>query len=282
MIDIKKAYEEFCKSRGIQWCSVHSVSSYNSTTLFCPAGMQQYENMFTDLNVIDTTIANIQPCIRIKDMEEMGDGIHLLYFNMLGLFSFRGMSVPATIDFWMEFLFELGVKVSQITIHPDKFDEWKLYYSNYKVNLQIDEGCIWGNGSGLEGYCTEFYVNDIEIGNIVNINGDCIDVGFGYERLNSIVNKMSKETKVRILQNAIIAIIDSGCSPGPKLQGYVLRKLLRIFAKEGGKLDHKFFYNEIKRQERLVRLYNRLKTKHKDKSKAWWYDTHGINLDELT
>ena len=37
-------------------------------------------------------------------------------------------------------------------------------------------------------YCTEFYHDDIEIGNIVNTMDKFIDVGFGFSRINDIIN----------------------------------------------------------------------------------------------
>jgi hypothetical protein len=40
----------------------------------------------------------------------------------------------------------------------------------------------------MGGYCTEFYHNGVEIGNIVNTMDKFIDVGFGYSRLDAIVN----------------------------------------------------------------------------------------------
>jgi len=57
-----------------------SVKSYDETTLFCPAGMQQFKSKFSDLNY-KGTLSNIQPCIRLNDIDEIGDGTHLLYFN---------------------------------------------------------------------------------------------------------------------------------------------------------------------------------------------------------
>jgi hypothetical protein len=33
--------------------------------------------------------------------------------------------------------------------------------------------------------------------------------------------------------------------------------------------------------EKVLQKWNRLKDKHKDKSKEWWWDTQGIDLDLL-
>jgi alanyl-tRNA synthetase len=276
-MDIYKKYKEYCNKKGINFQLDLTVSPYDDTTLFCPAGMQQFKNKFS--NPDNTTIANIQSCLRLKDIDEIGDGSHLLYFNMMGLFSFEDMSLKASVDFWIEFITQiLNIKLDYITVHPDKVKEWEYLYDEYNYPIQLDEECKWTDGE-IGGYCTEFYSNGMEIGNIVNTLGTCIDVGFGLERLESIVNGKEIKSDTEILKETIIKIIDSGYKPGPQKQGYVLRKLLRELVKRGGKLNHPFFDKEIERQEKVFSRYERLKDKHQDKSKEWWYDTHGIDLD---
>ena len=252
-----------------------NISSYDDTTLFCPAGMQQFKSNYKDLNCRGT-LSNVQSCLRLNDIDEIGDGSHLLYFNMIGLFSFRELTVPQTIDLWMDFLNRIGIKPDYITIHPDK-EDWRDWYKNYDVEVRYDEGCKWSDGE-IGGYCTEFYKNDIEIGNIVNTSGDCIDVGFGLERLELILTGKTK-TKEETIKETVMKIIESGFKPSYVKQGYILRKLLRICYKEGIRIEHPFFDDEVKRQERNISKWNKLKEKHKDKSKEWWWETMGIDLD---
>ena len=254
-----------------------NVKSYDETTLFCPAGMQQFKSKFKDLNYTGT-ISNIQSCLRQNDIEEIGDGSHLLYFNMIGFFSFREWTVPQTIDFWMEFLIKIGINVDYITIHPDKPD-WSEYYKKYNVEIRFDEGCKWTDGD-IGGYCTEFYKNGIEIGNIVNPLGNCIDVGFGLERLEMVLTGKTK-SREETLKETIIKIIDSGFTPTYNKQGSLLRKLLRICYLDNIVIEHPFYEDEIKRQEKIFNKWNRLKDKYKDKSKEWWWSTFGIDLDLL-
>jgi len=252
-----------------------NVKSYDETTLFCPAGMQQFKSNFKDLSC-KGTLSNIQSCLRLNDIEEIGDGSHLLFFNMIGLFSFRELTVPQTIDLWMDFLNRIGIKPDYITIHPDK-EDWRDWYKNYDVEVRYDEVCKWSDGE-IGGYCTEFYKNEIEIGNIVNTVGDCIDVGFGLERLEMILTG-NKKTKEETLRETVTKMIDSGFKPGYVKQGYILRKLLRMCFKLNIKIEHPFYDDEVKRQERNISKWNKLKEKHKDKSKEWWWDTMGIDLD---
>jgi alanyl-tRNA synthetase len=234
--------------------------------------MQQYKSKFKDENV-SQTFSNIQSCIRLNDLNEIDDDTHYLYFNMIGFFSFRQWTLKETIDFFLTFLKELNLTPDYVTIHPDKY-EWKDYYS---LPVVMDEECIWSDGE-IRGYCTEFYINGIEIGNIVNTMGTCIDVGFGLERLDMICNGT---VKTNTLNETILKIIEDGYSPSNTKQGYVLRKLLRLLWKRGDSLNHPYFLQEVKRQERIKKVYDRLLPKNLDKNKEWWYDTHGIDITDI-
>jgi hypothetical protein len=75
-------------------------------------------------------------------------------------------------------------------------------------------------------------------------------------------------------------VIESGYRPSNKEQGYVLRKLLRRIYVMGSTLDHPFFDGEVVRRQRLRANYLRLRGRHSDKSPEWWFDTHGIDVDE--
>lgn len=283
MIDVIKKYSDFCQSKNIPFKKEESISSYDDTTLFCPAGMQQFKKQFKDQSITNVTLANVQPCLRLLDIDNLGDGTHFLYFNMIGLFSFRGMTVKQAVDFWMEFLGSLNIKPDYVTVHPDK-SEWAALYNGYDVEIRGDKECIWSDGE-LSGYCTEFYKDDIEIGNIVNICGDCIDVGFGLERLEMVVHRYNLDphcpcqTDLDVLVGTIQKILDCGYTPSNKQHGYVLRRLMRLLHKKGGNMDNEHFRMEKERQEQIVQRYQKLKDRYPDKSKEWWYDTHGIDVD---
>ena len=274
-MNVTEKYIDFCNKRSVPFALCDKINPYDDTTLFCPAGMQQYKSLFLNESYLGTK-ANIQSCIRLNDLSEIGDGTHLLYFNMIGLFSFREMTVESAIDFWMGFLKELNLRPDYVTIHPDRTD-WMQYYENMEIKL--DNECKWSDGV-IGGYCTEFYINGIEIGNIVNPLGTCIDVGFGLERIQYILDGVIKP-KEDILKESILKIIESGYKPSNVKQGYVLRKLLRNLSKMGMELDHPFFKEEQDRQKAILKRYEGLRAKNPNKSKAWWFDTHGIDLDAL-
>jgi alanyl-tRNA synthetase len=274
-MNITEEYKSYCEENSINFKIDGNIKSYDETTLFCPAGMQQFKSFFKDENH-KGTISNIQSCLRLNDIDEIGDGTHLLYFNMIGFFSFRDLSVPQAIDYWMGFLKRIGITPDYITIHPDK-PEWSKFYDKYGVEVRLDEECIWSDGE-IGGYCTEFYKDDIEIGNIVNPLGTCIDVGFGLERIEMVLNDTPK-SKEDTLKETVFKMIESGFAPGNNKQGYILKKLLRLCHKNDVVIDHDFYRDEVVRQEKILVKWERLKDKHKDKPKEWWWDTHGIDLD---
>ena len=279
MKNITDLYRQFCENKRIYYQLDDNVRPYDNTTLFCPAGMQQFKAKFKSDET--GTQANIQSCIRLNDLEEIGDGTHFLYFDMVGLFSFRTMSIQTAVDFWMEFVEDvLEIKVDYVTIHPDKMEEWRSLYDNYDVEVRSEEECKWTDGD-IGGYCTEFFKDDVEIGNIVNPLGTCIDAGFGLQRLDMFVNGSNEETREAILIQACEKLLHSGYYPSNKEQGYVFRKLLRELYRLSSEWTNEHYLKEKKRQDKVVENYNRNKDKpkFKDKSNEWWFDTMGIDID---
>ena len=242
--------------------------------------MQRYKSLFKD-PTYKGTISNIQSCLRLNDLEEINDGIHCLTFDMIGLFSFNEMSVPDTIDYWMEFLTTLNIVPDYVTIHPDK-PEWKDYYSKYNIEVRFDKDCVWSDGSkdSVSSYCTEFYKDNIEIGNIVNPYGTCIDCGFGKNRLEMVMFN-TRKTRQEVLVETIMKIINSGYTPTYNKQGSILRKLLRICYLKNIDIEHEFYREEIIRQGKIIDKYNRMKDKPKfiGKDKEFWFNTLGLDID---
>ncbi|KKM69861.1 hypothetical protein LCGC14_1446490 [marine sediment metagenome] len=287
-MNIAEEYRKFCESRSIPFTQENHVRPYDNTTLFCPAGMQQFKPQFHDSEYKGKTVANIQPCIRLNDYDEIADGTHLLYFNMIGLFSFRHLSLQEAIDFWMTFVQKvLKLKVDYITIHPEQLENWRHLYDQYQIEIRTDPECTWTDGTTATAYCTEFYINDIEIGNIVNPGGDCIDVGFGYERLDHLVNGVKLDNRVAIMKETLCVMIDSGFSPGPTKQGSIVRRLIRDYSKLTEVNPEDPHYDIIKAeqdrqraQQEKYHILNKAKRRQR-KDREWWKNTHGIDLDLL-
>ena len=64
--------------------------------------MQQVKERFLHLD--QSKYGSLQSCVRTNDLELVGDGIHLTYFEMLGNFSFGGNDYDLSVELWHSFL----------------------------------------------------------------------------------------------------------------------------------------------------------------------------------
>lgn len=258
------------------------MKSPDETTLFTTSGMQKRKLQFSDPTMGRTTLCDSQRCLRLNDLDEIGDGTHFLDFYMLGLFSFRHWSMKEGVDFWMRFLTSINVLPDTVTIHPD-MQHHRHLYKDYDVTILEDDECIWSDGN-IGGYCTEFYKNGVEIGNIVNPNGDSLDCGFGLERVSSFIPNFQVEepTKGNVLVRTIELLISEGIVPSNTKHGYVLRKLIRKCFKEGIVLfDSTVVSDEHIKYLRVIRDIPKILKKFPDKTPEFYYDTFGIDKELL-
>lgn len=279
---LSQLYGNFCTEQKLPFSINDSILSPDHTAFFCTSGMHHFKNQFSDLNY-KNTFSNIQSCLRLNDLYEIGDGTHYLVFHMLGLFSFREWSIPKTIDFWMSFLESIELLPHHVTIHPDKYKNWKGFYSNYNVDIQEDPECIWSDGS-IGGYCTEFYRDNVEIGNIVNTLGTCVDVGFGGERILQLKGFLEPSSKNDILIETIESMLKDNIQLSNNQHGYVLKKLITQLINSRGFLEHPF-YHQIYNQQKdkwIFYLKNKDKKQFISKDEKWWLDTHGVNIKNLS
>jgi hypothetical protein len=150
------------------------------------------------------------------------------------------------------------------------------------VEVRKDPDCVWSDGQ-IEGYCTEFYLDDIEIGNIVNPLGDCLDCGFGGERLQHLLDRrggrpQTTPTRSQILTRTIEVLLDSGVLPSHRHQGYVLRTLLREQIRLGQPLpSHDVVNQERERRRQLLLKLPHLRRRHPGQSLQYFWETHGIH-----
>jgi len=64
------------------------VPADDPTTLFTSSGMQQLIPYLTgDPNPEGKRLVNSQPCLRLEDIDEVGDNRHTTFFEMLGNWS---------------------------------------------------------------------------------------------------------------------------------------------------------------------------------------------------
>lgn len=275
------------------------VPENDPTVLFTTAGMQQFKRyyLFPD-EAPSARITTCQKCVRTGDIDEVGDETHLTFFEMLGNFSFgyeavkseklkvKGENQPYFKKEAIEMAWEFLTKVLEI-------DKSRIYATYFKDDakeipedtesseiLQKVEGLgdirpqgfddnFWSLGTeGSPGGPTvEFYVDDVEIWNLVfnefvlkddkyeptELKG--VDTGMGFERMAAVMQGVSdfyqtdlfapiineierisgkkyeeNKKEFRIIADHIksaVFMINDGVEPSNKDRGYVLRRIMR-------------------------------------------------------
>ena len=171
--DIRKRFLDFFTTRGHTIVPSSSLIPDDPSVLLTTAGMQQFkpyysnppaaERDFGSLNVV-----SIQKSFRTSDIDEVGDGSHLTFFEMLGNFSFGGYFKTEAITYAHEFITkELGLAISYVTIFEGshgvpKDEESRAIWNELGVTDTREEGIedvFWGptGSSGPCGPTTEIY-----------------------------------------------------------------------------------------------------------------------------
>lgn len=244
--------------------------------------MQKHKSLFNDTSYSQVTVGDVQHCLRLNDLNEIGDQTHYLDFWMLGLFSFQDWSLKQGIEFWFYFLNQLGIPPDTVTIPPHR-PEWGDLYSHLPVEVKEDPDCIWSDGV-IGGDCTEFYRQGVEIGNIVYTLNRSLDCGFGLERLEMFYQNHPVQTLKRedILYRTVQLLLEQGIQPSSKQQGYVLRKLIReLWKKQQPLPQHLYIEQEKKRLEKIQKDKPLILRKHPGKEPSFYWETFGLDEEDL-
>ncbi len=297
--EIRQSFLEFFKKKQHAVVFSSSLIPDDPSVLLTTAGMQQFKKYYTsELNALNDfgsqRTVSIQKCFRSSDIESVGDKTHMTFFEMLGNFSFGPVGVDelisksvsgyfkrAALHWGFEFITQiLGISTNRINVSVFKgddeapFDEksYKIWHEEIgipkeKIILGNREDNFWGptGESGPCGPCSEIYVDNIEIWNIVfneffkekdgnyrPLENPGVDTGMGLERLTAVIsgvdnifetdvfrplidkiNELAPELNdrlVRILADhlrASIFLIANDIRPLNKEAGYILRRLLR-------------------------------------------------------
>ena len=264
----------------------------DDTTLFICSGMQPFKQRFRDRD--GGRLATLQSCVRTNDLDLVGDGSHLTYFEMLGHFHFgRTDEYEYAIDLWAGLLDDLGIgKDCLIHVHPLDWNSKRILWEHAGFGVVADEGCVWSDGD-IGGMCCEVYWKGVEIGNLVNPLGTCTDVGFGLERL-----VMAAENKTRVDETSLFdvslppvardhvrclnAFWRNGIPPGNKGRNYVCRRLLRrLLPFDGDYVWRGWLEDEKALRAKCLDRGAKMWKRHKDKPPRWWWETCGLTEDDL-
>lgn len=227
-MDIIRCFYEYFKFKQHTIVSSSSlIPEGDNTVLFTTAGMQQFKPYYLGrVSPHGNRVVSVQKCLRVDDIDEVGDTTHNTFFEMLGNFSFHypmGESSyfkDMAIEYGYEFIHEvLGLKIDYVTIFKgdakspkdtETLAIWKRLAEKKGIDLEIRElgreDNFWGP-TGSEGPCgptTEIFVNGVEVWNIVfnqyysDTNGSLkelkqqgVDTGGGLERIMSQVEQVS-------------------------------------------------------------------------------------------
>jgi alanyl-tRNA synthetase len=103
--DLKEKFINFFVSKNhIEIPSSNLIPENDPTTLFISAGMQQLIPYFTGIpHPLGKRITDVQKCVRTGDIDEVGDGFHHTFFEMLGNWSlgdyFKKEMIPWSYEF---------------------------------------------------------------------------------------------------------------------------------------------------------------------------------------
>ena len=98
---IKKRFEE----NDIDFSINRNLIPPDNTTLFTTAGMQFFKDKF--INSDNSVCGSLQSCLRTNDLDLVGDGVHLSYFEMIGNFSFGRNDYQNSIELWHSIITDL-------------------------------------------------------------------------------------------------------------------------------------------------------------------------------
>ena len=264
----------------------------DTSTLFVCSGMQPHKHRFRQPD--GGRLGSLQSCLRTDDIDLVGDGSHLTYFEMLGNFSFGNHDYAESVGLWHSLILDLALPVTSVHVHPDRLDHAALWTRlGYTVVPDVD--CVWSDG-GIGGHCSELYCGSLEVGNLVNPDGGSTDVGFGWERLIQVVERADTVYETSLFrqgvhpvladhERAITVLRENGVEPGNKGRNYVcrrlLRRMLRLIDGERFAIDD-WLESERLSRELKIRQARRMWRKHSAKPPEWWWDTMGIFPEEMS
>lgn len=227
-------------------------------------------------------LSTLQSCIRTNDIDLWGDGTHFCFFQMIGCFSFGNSDdYPKIADMWLSIIKEIGLEITSVHVHPNS-NHRPLFENKGNYKIIDDLECEWSDGN-VGGYCSEFYIGDVEIGNLVNPMGDSVDVGFGLERICRLLGEQYETTYD--LEKFLEHCWKYKIEPGPKGKNHTVKKVLRKWLREPNRNEEVVFkswvISEEKKMVEALKLGSNMLRKHLDKSDEWWQNTIGLLPEEV-
>ncbi len=167
--DLRKKYIDFFRSKGhvvIQSASL--IPDNDPTVLFTTAGMHPLvPYLLGGKHPLGTRLTNVQKCIRTGDIDEVGDPVHLTFFEMLGNWSLGDYFKTEAIEFSFEFLTgkdNLNIPLDRLAVtvfagdenapfDQEAFDKWRSLGVDEKRIAKCPKEDNWWGPAGQTGPC---------------------------------------------------------------------------------------------------------------------------------
>jgi alanyl-tRNA synthetase len=167
--ELRQKYLDFFRSQGHQVIASASLIPENDpTVLFTTAGMHPLvPYLLGEAHPAGRRLASVQKCVRTGDIEEVGDLVHLTFFEMLGNWSLGDYFKKEAINWSYEFLTApkwLGLDKNKLAISvfvgdadapfdQESYDEWiKLGVAPERI-AKLGKDDNWWGPAGQTGPC---------------------------------------------------------------------------------------------------------------------------------
>ena len=167
--ELRKKYLDFFKSKGHTIIpSAPLVPANDPTVLFTTAGMHPLvPYLLGEQHPGGKRVTSAQKCIRTGDIEEVGDNVHLTFFEMLGNWSFGDYFKQEAIEWSWEFLTDkkwLGINPDQLAFSVFEGDKdaprdeesaaiWKSLGAKPERLAYLPKADNWWGPAGETGPC---------------------------------------------------------------------------------------------------------------------------------
>ena len=165
--EIRSAFLDFFEGRGLKLFPSSSLVPDDPSLLLANAGMNQFKQYYQGKKTMESIGAcSCQKCVRTNDIDAIGlDGRHLSFFEMLGDFSFGGVSKQQACAWAFELItekFKLPVDRLYFTVFTDDdetHDVWRsLGVAEDHISRLGEDDNFWAAGpTGPCGPCSEIY-----------------------------------------------------------------------------------------------------------------------------
>ncbi len=118
-MNLKDIYTNYFIKKGHQYLKSASIVPENQTTLFTTAGVQPLIPylILGEKHPMGNRLTSFQKCLRLTDIDNIGDSYHHTFFEMLGNWSLGDYFKNESIDMSFEFLTqELGLDINRLAV----------------------------------------------------------------------------------------------------------------------------------------------------------------------